>query len=61
MVGGKKLHLSQAKYAENVLERFGMNSCKPVVSPLSGQVTMSDVDGGIVDRYFYQQLIGSAI
>ena len=30
----RKIYLSQQKYVENVLERFGMKDCKPLATPL---------------------------
>jgi Reverse transcriptase (RNA-dependent DNA polymerase) len=32
----QKLFLTQQKYMEKVLERFGMSDCKSVVTPLAG-------------------------
>ncbi len=34
----KRLHLSQSRYAEKVLERFGMALSKPVVTPMDKQL-----------------------
>ncbi|KAE9603853.1 putative RNA-directed DNA polymerase [Lupinus albus] len=36
-----KLFLSQQKYIEKVLERFSMNDCKPVSTPLSAHFKLS--------------------
>ena len=40
----KTLHVSQPHYANKVLERFGMEKCKPVVTPMEGQLGDSDDD-----------------
>ena len=57
----KRLHLSQAKYTANVLERFNMSDCKPVVTPMMAQFTPADLEGEPADKHLYQQVIGSAM
>ncbi len=38
----KVLHLSPTRYAENVLEHFGVSNSKPVVTPMDGQLHFTD-------------------
>ncbi len=45
----KELHLSQSRYAAKVLERFGMASSKPVVTPMDGQIEPQDIKGELID------------
>ncbi len=35
----RTLHLSQQKYSESVLERFGMHNAKPVPTPMESGFT----------------------
>ncbi len=51
----KSLHLSQKRYAEKVLERFGMAESKPVVTPMNGQLELSDLEGDPFDSSIYRQ------
>ncbi len=53
-----KLFLSQTRYAEKILERFGMLNSKPVVSPMESQVTKSDIEGEMFETTIYRQAIG---
>ncbi len=54
----KILHLSQARYSEKVLERFGILDSKPIVIPMDGQLTLSNVKGEPVHSTLYRQVIG---
>ena len=54
----KTLHVSQSHYANKVLERFGMEKCKPVVTPMEGQLRDSD-DNNLAQDVPYRQVIGS--
>ncbi|XP_059281019.1 secreted RxLR effector protein 161-like [Lycium ferocissimum] len=38
-----EVHLSQKKYIEKVLQRFGMNKCKPVTLPLAQHFRLSSL------------------
>ncbi len=54
----KILYLSQARYAEKVLERLAILDSKPVATPMYGQLTLSNVKGEPVDPTHYRQVIG---
>eukprot|EP00171_Calliarthron_tuberculosum_P021470 IDg21470t1 len=55
----KTLHLSQTRYTNKVLERFGMSDCKPVVAPIECQITPEDLVVHPIDSTLYRQCIGS--
>ncbi len=57
----KLLHLSQKRYTEKVLERFGMETSKPVATPMKGQLQPSDIEGEVLDSIPYRQIIGRLI
>ncbi len=54
----KTLHVSQSRYAEKVLKRFGMESSKPVVTPMDKQLEQQDIEGEPVESSLYRQAIG---
>eukprot|EP00253_Pinus_taeda_P002809 PITA_02809 len=52
----------QAEYPAEVLQRFGMQDCKPVLTPMEQNLKLSKFEGGEkVDSTTYRQLIGSLI
>lgn len=54
------IFISQRKYANEILERFGMNLCKPVKSPIvPGSRLVKDEEGTKVNSTNYKQMIGS--
>ena len=56
------IFISQSKYAADVLQRFGMQDCKPVLTPMEQNLKLSKFEGGEkVDSNTYRQLIGSLI
>lgn len=56
------IHISQGKYALEVLRRFDMENCNSVRSPMvPGNKLSLDEDGELVDETFYKQIIGSLI
>jgi hypothetical protein len=56
------IFISQSKYAAEVLQRFGMQDCKPVLTPMEQNLKLSKFEGGEkVDSTTYRQLIGSLI
>ena len=57
----KIITISQGNYIENILERFGMERCKPVATPLEPGVKYLKVSDGDVlfDTNTYQKAIGS--
>jgi hypothetical protein len=56
------IKLSQAKYAQDLLERFHMTDCKSAPTPFLSGVKLED--GGetpLVDSTLYRQLVGSLL
>jgi hypothetical protein len=54
------IFISQKKYALEVLEKFGMNKCNPVLNPIVPGCRLSkDEDGVKVDSTIYKQIVGS--
>ncbi|CAL2226145.1 unnamed protein product [Prunus armeniaca] len=50
------IFISQRKYAQEVLKRFNMDQCNPVVP---GFKLMKDEDGVRIDSTLYEQMVGS--
>jgi hypothetical protein len=60
--GKDGLILSQERYAKDIVARAGMNSCKPVETPLSTSEKLSMIDGdklGPQDSTKYRSLVGA--
>lgn len=54
------IFITQAKYAREILERFGMINCKPVSNPVVTGSKLSKRGGGAeVDITNYKQMVGS--
>lgn len=53
------LHLNQSRYAEKVLERFGMENASPVVTPMQAQISVGDTETEPIDSTLYRKAIGS--
>ena len=51
-----KLH--QAQYLTNLLEKFGMQDCKPVATPVDQSTKLLPSEGEPVNKEEYQALIG---
>ena len=52
-------HLTQDRYAEDILERVGMTSCKPIATPIDAKGKL-DADGTPVDdAHSYRSLAGA--
>ena len=57
---GDGIFLSQRKYTQEVLERFGMEDCNPVHNPIvPGLKMVRDENGVKVDGTMYKQIVGS--
>ena len=56
----KTLSISQQSYTEKVLKRFGMDSCKPIATPLEPGKKFHELssDDESFDTQIYQQAIG---
>ncbi len=50
--------MSRSRYAEKMLERFGMSNSKPVVSPMEAQIEPSYLEGELFDITLCRQAIG---
>eukprot|EP00253_Pinus_taeda_P002044 PITA_02044 len=58
--GDGELFVSQGKYANEILQRFRMDKCKPMETALATTWTEEDATSGEeVDAIVYQQLVGS--
>ena len=56
------IFLSQTKYATNLLKKFGMEECKPSLTPMEQNLKMSKFEGGdLVGGTKYRKLIGTLI
>ncbi|XP_068305144.1 uncharacterized mitochondrial protein AtMg00810-like [Pyrus communis] len=54
------IFISQRKYAQEVLERFNMDQCNPVLNPAVPGFKLTKDEGGIeVDSTVYKQMVGS--
>ncbi|XP_026437184.1 uncharacterized protein LOC113335300 [Papaver somniferum] len=54
--------ISQSKYAEKVLEKFGMLGCNPTSTPLIVNEKLKKDDGGRkIDETYYRGLIGNLL
>ena len=52
--------MSQGKYARETLEKFHMQGCKPIDTPLPGNWRKEDATSAeVVDATIYRQLVGS--
>lgn len=57
-----QIWLGQPKYARDMLERFGMSDCKPVVTPLEANTHLGCSDGEPVSSDTpYAELVGSLL
>lgn len=52
--------LSPGSYARNILERFGMQDCKPVNTPMSAPVATSDTSAR-ADQTLFREMLGSLL
>jgi hypothetical protein len=56
------IKLSQAKYAQDLLERFPMTDCKSAPNPFLSRVRIEDGgDTPLVDNALHRQLVGSLL
>ncbi|CCO30980.1 Retrovirus-related Pol polyprotein from transposon TNT 1-94 Includes: RecName: Full=Protease [Rhizoctonia solani AG-1 IB] len=53
------LKISQRRYIEDILKRFGMENCKPCVTPMAEVPNLPKLDAPTVNRTLYQRGIGS--
>jgi hypothetical protein len=52
--------ISQTKYTQDILKKFGMKDAKPIKTPMgtNGQLDL-DIEGKSVDQKVYRSIIGS--
>ncbi|XP_024195543.1 uncharacterized mitochondrial protein AtMg00810-like [Rosa chinensis] len=56
------IFLSQTKYAENLIKKFGLESKKVVTNPMSTTTKLSeDLNGKSIDSTLYRSMIGSLL
>jgi hypothetical protein len=57
-----QIFLSQTKHAAELLNKFGMEYCKPSLTPMEQNLKLSKFEGGeLVNSTRYRKLIGSLI
>jgi hypothetical protein len=52
-------HLTQDRYAEDILDRAGMSSCKPVATPIDAKGKLSADGPAVEDGHAYRSLAGA--
>jgi hypothetical protein len=58
----KGIFISQTKYIKEMLKRFGMEDCKPVITPMQTSCKLSkDDDSKSTDQRQYRSMIGSLL
>ena len=57
----KRMKLHQAQYLTNLLEKFGMQDCKPAATPVDQSTKLLPNEGEPVEKEKYQALIGGLI
>jgi hypothetical protein len=56
------IFISQTKYIREMLKRFGMEDCKPVITPMQTSCKLSkDDDSKSTDHGKYRSMIGSLL
>jgi hypothetical protein len=58
----QRIFISQTKYIREMLKRFGMEDCKPVITPMQTSCKLSkDDDSKSTDQRQYRSMIGSLL
>jgi hypothetical protein len=56
------IFISQTKYIREMLKRFGMEDCKPIITPMQTNCKLSkDDDSKSTDQRKYRSMIGSLL
>jgi hypothetical protein len=56
------IFISQTKYIREMLKRFGMEDCKPIITPMQSSCNLSkDDDSKSIDQRQYKSMIGSLL
>ena len=54
--------VSQGKYIEDILKKFGMDDAKAISTPMgTNRSLVSDASGNIIDQKMYQSMIESLL
>ncbi|KAJ1300258.1 hypothetical protein OPQ81_005086 [Rhizoctonia solani] len=53
------LKISQRRYIDDILKRFGMEGCKSCVTPMAETPNLPKLDSPTIDRTLYQRGVGS--
>jgi hypothetical protein len=60
--GNQGIFIFQTKYIREMLKRFGMEDCKPVITPMQTSCKLSkDDDSKSTDQRKYRSMIGSLL
>jgi hypothetical protein len=58
----QRIFISQTKYISEMLKRFGMEDCKPSITPMQTSCKLSkDDDSKSTDQRHYMSMIGSLL
>ena len=58
--GGDGIFVSQKKYAEDILQKFKMENCKPMRTPIvPGSTITKEGEGKLINPTLYKSLVGS--
>ncbi|XP_028962156.2 uncharacterized mitochondrial protein AtMg00810-like [Malus domestica] len=58
----KSIFIHQKKYAQKLIERFGLKDCKAVATPLAMNERLSKIDGSeAANEREYRQIVGSLL
>ncbi|GKU89231.1 hypothetical protein SLEP1_g3397 [Rubroshorea leprosula] len=56
------IFINQSKYTKEMLKKFGMETCKPIVTPMSTSINLDKDEGGKpIDPKLYRSMIGSLL
>jgi hypothetical protein len=56
------IFISQTKYIREILKRFGMEDCKPIITPMQTSCKLSkDDDSKSTDQRQYRSMIGNLL
>jgi hypothetical protein len=58
----ESIFVHQSKYTRDLLHRFGMENCKPIMTPMGAATSLDlDEDGEPIDQKEYRSMIGSLL
>ena len=58
----ERIFISQEKYTKDLLKRFKMDECKPIMTPMASNGHLDLDEGGkSVDQTLYRSMIGSLL